>query len=62
MSSRTWTEKDWNSSTWEEGKTGDLAAAYRVSKIFAEKAAWEYMESVKPHFDLIALAAPGVFG
>lgn len=48
--------------TWEDGKKGDLRIAYRVSKKYAEMAAWEFMEKEKPHFDLIALNAPGVFG
>ena len=60
--SRVWTENDWNSMTWEDGIHGDLATAYRVSKKFAEKAAWEFMETEKPQFDLITLAPPGVFG
>jgi len=57
-----WTEKDWTSLTWEDGKNGDFATAYRVSKKYSEKAAWEFMEKEKPNFDLIALNAPGVFG
>ena len=60
--SRTWTEKDWNSLTWEDGKKGNSGVAYTVSKKYAEMAAWEFMESQKPHFDLIALEAPVVFG
>ena len=59
---RVWTESDWNSLTWEDGKNGDLRAAYRVSKKYSEMAAWEFMEKEKPHFDLIALNPPGVFG
>jgi len=59
---RTWTEKDWNSLTWEDGKKGNLGVAYTVSKKYAEMAAWEFMESQRPHFDLITLDAPGVFG
>jgi nucleoside-diphosphate-sugar epimerase len=41
---------------------GSVYVAYSVSKKYAEKAAWEFMENEKPHFDLIALNAPGVFG
>jgi hypothetical protein len=48
--------------TWEDGKKGNLGVAYTVSKKFAELAAWDFMEKEKPHFDLIALDAPGVFG
>jgi nucleoside-diphosphate-sugar epimerase len=59
---KVWTENDWNPITWEEGVTGNQSAAYRASKTWAEKAAWDFMEKSKPHFDLIALNAPGVFG
>ena len=60
---RTWTEKDWNPVTWEEGKDAkNPFIAYGASKKYAEKAAWEFMETEKPHFDLISLDAPGVFG
>ena len=62
MDRHTWTEKDWNSLTWEDGKKGSPRLAYAVSKKYAELAAWEFMEKEKPHFDLIALNAPGVFG
>ena len=48
--------------TWEDGKKGNLRVAYVVSKKSAEMAAWEFMGAQKPHFDLIALDAPGVFG
>jgi len=48
--------------TWEEGKQGNPAIAYSVSKKYAEIGAWEFMEKNKPHFDLIALNPPGVFG
>jgi len=49
--------------TWEEGKVATHPlVAYAVSKKYAEKSAWEFMETEKPHFDLIALDAPGVFG
>ena len=41
---------------------GNVYVAYSVSKKYAEKAAWDFMENEKPHFDLIALNAPGVFG
>jgi nucleoside-diphosphate-sugar epimerase len=55
-------EADWNPKTWEDGVKGNALLAYGVSKKFAEMAAWEFMEKEEPHFDLIALNAPGVFG
>ena len=60
--SRVWTERDWNPLTWEDGVKGNSRVAYAVSKTYAEKAAWEFMEKASPHFDLIALNPPGVFG
>lgn len=59
---RVWTEEDWSEVTWEDGIKGDPGTAYRASKKFAEKAAWEFMEKEKPQFNLITLCAPGVFG
>lgn len=59
---RVWTDADWNPRTWEDGINGNALVAYGVSKKYAEKAAWEFMEKEQPHFDLIALNAPGVFG
>jgi len=59
---RIWTEEDWNPATWEDGVSGTPGDAYRVSKAYAERAAWEFMGKEKPHFDLIALNPPGVFG
>jgi nucleoside-diphosphate-sugar epimerase len=59
---RVWTEDDWNPSTWEDGLKGNISTAYGVSKTYAEKAAWEFMETENPDFDLIALNPPGVFG
>jgi nucleoside-diphosphate-sugar epimerase len=60
--SRVWKETDWNPATWEDGIKGDLGNTYSVSKKVAEKAAWEFMETVKPHFSLITLMPPGVYG
>ena len=57
-----WTEEDWSEVTWEDGIKGDPSTAYRASKKYAEKAAWEFMEKEKPQFNLITLCAPGVFG
>jgi hypothetical protein len=28
----------------------------------AEKAAWEFVETIKPHFDLVTMLEPNVFG
>ncbi|KAL1642565.1 hypothetical protein SLS58_005333 [Diplodia intermedia] len=59
--SHTYTAKDWNPTTLEESLT-DAVAAYRGSKTFAERAAWEFMEREKPAFTLTTLNPPFVFG
>ncbi|SCU83696.1 LADA_0C13014g1_1 [Lachancea dasiensis] len=42
----TFTEESWNMVTWEEAK-GDALTAYCGSKTFAEKEAWDFLESNK---------------
>ncbi|EMR65340.1 hypothetical protein MGN70_000741 [Eutypa lata] len=60
--SKTFSEADWNSLTYEEGLTGDKAGAYRASKKYAEKAAWDFVATEKPGFDLATICPPMVFG
>ena len=56
-------ESDWNPITLEEaGKTMEAITAYRASKKFAEKAAWDFMNTETPGFDLITILPPMVFG
>jgi nucleoside-diphosphate-sugar epimerase len=56
----TYTEVDWNPMKREEVK--DPATAYFVSKAIAEKAAWDFVENVKPGFDITTLLPPLVYG
>jgi nucleoside-diphosphate-sugar epimerase len=58
----TYTEADWNPVTWEEAKAGDGPVAYSASKLFAEKAAWEFVEKNKTHFSLAAICPPMIYG
>ncbi|KAI1179695.1 hypothetical protein F4777DRAFT_531465 [Nemania sp. FL0916] len=60
--SKTWSEADWNPSTYEDGLTGPPGTTYRVSKTLAEKAAWEFQEKEKPGWDLATINPPLVFG
>ncbi|KAI1506686.1 NAD dependent epimerase/dehydratase [Biscogniauxia marginata] len=60
--SKTFSEADWNPSTYEEGLTGTKSISYRVSKKFAEKAGWDFVEREKPNFDLATICPPLVFG
>jgi len=56
-------EASWNPITWEEAQnTTDPMTAYRASKKFAEKAAWDFVDTQKPHFDIVTIVAPMVYG
>ncbi|KAI0200540.1 putative NAD dependent epimerase/dehydratase [Astrocystis sublimbata] len=59
---RTWSEADWNPSTYEDGLTGAPGTTYRVSKTLAERAAWDFKEREKPNFDIATVNPPLVFG
>lgn len=59
---KTWSEADWNPNTYEDGITGPPGTTYRVSKTLAEKAAWDFVASEKPNFDLATINPPFVFG
>lgn len=60
----TYTGEDWNPLTYEEAidPSTDAVVAYRGSKKFAELAAWNFIKEIKPHFDLVTLCPPMVFG
>lgn len=55
----TYSEKDWNPITLEQAK-GNQKMIYPLSKVLAEKSAWNYMEETKPAFDLVVLNPPMV--
>ncbi|KAL9094758.1 MAG: hypothetical protein Q9165_003029 [Trypethelium subeluteriae] len=57
-----YTEADWNPITWEDAVHGDPSKAYRASKLFAERAAWNFMKEEEPHYDLVTLCPPATFG
>ncbi|KIA75588.1 NAD dependent dehydratase [Aspergillus ustus] len=59
--SHTFTDVDWNLMTWEEATSNPLNA-YRASKVFAEKAAWDFVEEEKPQFSLTSLNPTMVYG
>jgi nucleoside-diphosphate-sugar epimerase len=58
---KVYNEDVWNPVTMEEAMK-DPATAYRGSKTFAEKAAWEFVEKEKPNFSLSTINPPFVFG
>ncbi|ETI27330.1 hypothetical protein G647_09520 [Cladophialophora carrionii CBS 160.54] len=60
---KVYTEQVWNDQTMEEAlTTTNPQAAYRASKKFAEKAAWDFMENEKPGFTLATLCPPMIYG
>ncbi|KAH9896392.1 NAD dependent epimerase/dehydratase [Xylariomycetidae sp. FL2044] len=60
--SRTFSEADWNPSTYEDGVRGPKPTSYRVSKKYAEKAGWDFVAQEKPGFNLATICPPLVFG
>ncbi|KAH8883055.1 NAD(P)-binding protein [Thozetella sp. PMI_491] len=58
----TYSEKDWNPMTTEEAKEKGPVEAYLVSKVIAERAAFDYVEKEKPNFSIATLTPPMVFG
>ncbi|OAL26113.1 hypothetical protein AYO20_10247 [Fonsecaea nubica] len=58
-----YSEEIWNDMTMEEALTApNPQAAYRASKKFAEKAAWDFLEAEKPGFTLTTLCPPMIYG
>ncbi|KAL2410807.1 Ketoreductase azaE [Exophiala dermatitidis] len=58
---KVYSEAIWNPITEEEA-VNSPTDAYRASKTFAEKAAWEFVEKEKPNFDIATINPPLVFG
>lgn len=46
----------------EKGKDVDGGQAYRASKTLAERAAWKFVETEKPQFDIVTVQPPLIFG
>lgn len=58
----TYDESCWNPVTMDEALNTDPGTAYRGSKTFAEKAAWDFVKNEKPNFTLATLNPPLVLG
>ncbi|KAG9094180.1 methylglyoxal reductase (NADPH-dependent) gre2 [Ceratobasidium sp. 370] len=56
-----YSEKDWNPVTFEKAQQNPYAGYYG-SKTLAEKAAWKFVETEKPNFDLVTICPPLVHG
>ena len=57
----TYTDKDWDPVTLEQGKK-DGFWGYHASKTFAERAAWDIWKEAKPEWDLVTFCPPMVYG
>jgi nucleoside-diphosphate-sugar epimerase len=57
----TFSEASWNPAGLDDIHSSP-ATAYRVSKTLAEKAAWAFVESEKPAWDLVTVTPPLVLG
>ncbi|CAF1048017.1 unnamed protein product [Adineta steineri] len=59
-----YTEEDWCPLTYEEGIAAkdDPVTVYRVSKVCAERAAWDFIKNEKPSFTIATICEPMVFG
>ena len=57
----TYSEKDWDPITMEESYK-NAGSAYRASKTFAERAAWDFWDTHKPNFTVTTCNPPLVLG
>jgi nucleoside-diphosphate-sugar epimerase len=55
------TEDTWVQISWEDAKKGG-ALTYRGSKVFAEKALWDFIKNEKPNFQATSILPPYIFG
>lgn len=55
------TEKSWNPVTMDDFHSS-RPNVYRLSKKYAEKAAWDFVEAEKPNFDVATVCPPLVLG
>lgn len=56
-----YTEKVWNNVTPEQARS-NMYDGYLASKTFAERAAWDFIESEHPKFTITTIQVPFVFG
>ncbi|KAF7336961.1 NAD-P-binding protein [Mycena venus] len=59
----TYTEADWNPSTWEEAvESTDRHFVYLASKAHAERAVWDFVKDEKPNFAVTSIIPPVILG
>ncbi|QRV98097.1 NADPH-dependent methylglyoxal reductase GRE2 protein [Ceratobasidium sp. AG-Ba] len=56
-----YSEKDWHPVTAEDAES-EPKLGYFASKTLAEKAAWNFVDTEKPKFDLVTICPPMVYG
>jgi nucleoside-diphosphate-sugar epimerase len=59
---RVYSSDVWNPVTKEQIPALSLRHSYWASKTFAEQAAWEFIKTHKPSFELVVLNPPAVYG
>lgn len=57
---KVYSEEIYGETTWEQALSG--TGSYRASKIYAERAAFDFVEKEKPSFDLVSINPCLVFG
>lgn len=60
-SSGSFTDKDWNPTSWDDAAKGGNMPAYAVAKTLAEKKLWAFAEA-HPHFDVTTINPPFCYG
>lgn len=58
----TYTEEDWNPTTYEEAVGADPTTAYAASKSLAEKFMWDWVKFEQPAFSLASINPSWIFG
>ncbi|EJU01451.1 NADP-binding protein [Dacryopinax primogenitus] len=60
---RQYTPNDWAPASWEEAaRTDDSTYVWTASKIFAERAAWDFLQQEKPQFFITTFCPPVILG
>ncbi|TVY93217.1 putative uncharacterized oxidoreductase [Lachnellula willkommii] len=60
---KVYTESDWNPVKWDDAvNSTDGHYVYCASKTFAEQAAWDFMETRKPAFELVSINPAWLIG
>ena len=58
----TYSERDWNPMTYEDGINGDDTTTYLASKACAERAAFDFVKDKKPNFSISTVLPGFIYG